>query len=277
MASKQAAKTNQRPPGSLRLVSKTAKGRIYRRWQWRTHRHTDTGWRTVDMELGEHVDGLRTRVLVALGDLSAPLLLERVVRWKVRLWKDLPAWTGQPPDARLHQRAAWWVEIPRQQAGSVRIRFRNITGSYDYRLNRQTIREAEEEISEIWQQLTNNPVQELARLLWQEQEAQTQIEKSEQHLIDLKRSRRRGELNQRDFEADERNAYFYLDRWQNVSAQSVERYDRLLRDVVEAMPRPSRERYRTRILALVDRLLNDPRQRQKWHADQWDEEYLTWW
>lgn len=68
-----------------------------------------------------------------------------------------------------------------------------------------------------------------------------------------------------------------MDRWENVSAQSVEWYDRLLRDVIEAMPRPSRERYRTRILALVDRLLNDPRQRQKWHVDQWDEECLTWW
>ena len=89
-----APKTRQ--PGSLRLVTKKAKGKEYRRWQWRTHKQGDLGWKTVDVELGEHLAGMRTRVLVALGELKAPLLVERWARWYFRSWEMLPAWTGRP-------------------------------------------------------------------------------------------------------------------------------------------------------------------------------------
>lgn len=276
MASKQAGGA-RRPPGSLRLVSKTAKGKTYQRWQWRTHRRTDTGWATTDLELGEDVAGLRTRVLVALGDLKAPLLLERFVRWKFRGWSDLPAWSGRPAEAKRLQRAAWWVEIPRDGAGSVRLRFRNLSGRHDYRLARQSIRKQEEMVSTIWKQLTDDPIRELARLQWQERECQQEAEKIELELVELKRSRRRGDLSQRDYEADERSAYIRLDGFQNVVARSAESYDELLEMVVAAMPRPSKERYRTRVLALVDRLLSDPKQRVRWHAAQWADGVLTWW
>lgn len=275
MAAKQTASA-RRPPGSLRLVSKTAKGNTYRRWQWRTHRRTDTGWQTVDLEIGAELTGMRARVLVALGDLKAPLLVERWARWHFRAWPDLPSWTGRPAAARELQRSAWWIELPRQSDDPVRLRFRSLDGAADYRRGRPAIRQAEEVASSIWQSLNDDPVIELARLQWQEREAQRVVDEIEQEQIELRRMRRRGEINQRDYEADERSTYLRSEWFQEVIGRSAERYDLLLSEVVAAMPRPTRDNYRSRVLALVDRWLNDPKQQQRWRADQWDGNTLNW-
>lgn len=274
------AAERRRPPGSLRLVTKHAKGRPYRRWQWRTHRRSDLGWRTVDVELGEHLAGMRTRVLVALGELSAPLLVERFARWHFSDWEPLPAWTGRPDSARAVQRAAWWVEIPRPPADRVRLRFRSLAADgedrIDFRSCRQTVASVEESVSALWRLLSADPIAELARLLWLQQEAQSQIDGIAQRQINLRRRRRMGEISQRDAEADERMLYCCLDDWESGLSDMGRRYDDLLAEMVAAMPRPRREADRSRILAAADRLLNDPKQRSSWHADHWDGSTLRW-
>lgn len=128
----------------------------------------------------------------------------------------------------------------------------------------------------VWQRLNDDPLTELARLLWQEQEAQRAADEIGHEQIELRRIPRRGELSQRDYEVEERNSYMRLDDFQSDIRRSAERYVQLLAEVVAAMPRPSRDSYRCRVLALVDRLLYDSKQRQQCHPDQWDELTLTW-
>lgn len=276
MAQKQAS-PQRRQPGSLRLVSKTARGKTYRRWQWRTHRRTDTGWTTVDLELGEYINCLRTRVLVALGDLKAPLLVERYARWQFSRWDELPAWTGRPDAGRGVQRSAWWVELPRQKAEPVRLRFRSLDGSVDYRRLRSLTQGMESRASELWHSLNDDPVLELARLQWQEREAQRVVDERNADIVELRRSFKRGEISKQDREADERMLLLTIDGFENIIGCSGRAYDDRLRKVIDAMPRPTRDSYRNRVLALVDRMLNDPRQQQRWRADQWDGETLSWW
>lgn len=271
MAPKQTTE-RRRPPGSLRLVRKTAKGKTYRRWQWRTHRRTDTGWRTEDVELGE-LEGMRTRTLIALGDLKAPLLVERYIRWRTNQWDVLPAWTGKPDGTK--QRAAWWLELPRKPDGAVKLRFRSIDGSNDFRRLGKWKSDLEIEAANLYKRLTDDPLIELARLLWQEQEAQQQADKRQEDLSNLKRQRRRGEITQRDYEADERMLLLNLDGWENAISCSVSMHDDLLEEVIASISRPTRAQQQTRILALVDRHLNDPKQRQRWHADQWNDQTMT--
>jgi hypothetical protein len=276
MATKPAPR--RRPPGSLRLTTKTAKGKTYTRWQWRTHRPTDTGWATVDVELGQDLRNQRVRVLVALGELSAPLLIERWVRWRFRHWDPLPAWCGRPDAAKDRQRAAWWIELPRadQKNHPVRVRFRSLDGSLDFRRARRNIVETEQIAADLWSCLVDDPILELARLQWLEREAQQQIDAIAQEQIDLRRLRRIGELSQRDYEADERSAYLRLDGWESMASAVRCGWDELLAELVAAMPRPRREADRTRIVALAARHLSDPRRLRQWHADHWDENTLRW-
>jgi hypothetical protein len=275
---RQVAAKQARPPGSLRLVSKTAKGKTYLRWQWRTHRRTDTGWATVDLELGDNLSGLRTRTLVALGDLKAPLLVERFARWCTRQWDCVPAWTGQPAGAAARQPSAWWVELPRSTDGRVKLRFRSLDGSIDWRRHRSVVAKVEQHVGEVWRDLQDNPITELARLLWQADESAQQIEKLNQDLANLKRANRRGDLSKRDYEADERKTYLILDGWEVAQCRSLASYDELLAQVLSAMPRTADKRkdYERRILAAVDQRRHHPKWLQAWHADQWDGDTMTW-
>lgn len=275
MAARKAAE-RCRPPGSLRLVTKHAKGHPYRRWQWRTHHRSDLGWRTVDVELGRNLAGMRTRVLIALGELSAPLLLERWIRWRFRHWSVLPSWTGRPDASRRIQRAAWWIELPRRADDPVRLRFRSLDGSCDFRRSRAAVAHAELIALDVWRDLTANPIADLARLLWLQQQAQEQIDVIAQELINLRRLRRRGDLSQRDYEADERGTYLRLEGWESMHSRVSDDHDDLLVEMVAAMPRTRRDADRSRILAAADRLLNDPKRRAGWHADHWDGSTLRW-
>ena len=96
----------KRQSGSLQWLTKRSKGKEYKVWRWRTYRRGDLGWERIDTELGSDLHGLRTRLYIAIGRLSAPLLMERWARWHFKKWDSLPAWTGQPEAAKHHQRAA---------------------------------------------------------------------------------------------------------------------------------------------------------------------------
>jgi hypothetical protein len=115
----------------------------------------------------------------------------------------------------------------------------------------------------------------LARLQWFEQEAQERIDSIGQDQIELRRARRKGEISQRDYEADERITYIRLDGWEEMASAVRIRWDELLAELVAVMPRPSRDAGRTRIVALADRYLSDNRHRQQWHAAHW-EDTLRW-
>lgn len=266
--------TKHRQPGSLRRVAKTARGRRYERWQWRTHRRADTGWTTVDVELGEHLSGLRTRTLIALGELSAPLLVERWSRWYFHKWKVLPAFTGRPAGAK--QRAAWWLELPQQPGQQVRLRFRSLEKYIDFRRERQSIARAEKVATSLWDAFNRDPIVELGRLQWFESEAQNRIDKIAEEQLELRRQRRAGDLNQRDFEVDERDTYLRLEGWETMQATVRSRWDELLAEMVAALPRPRREELRPRIVMLAERMQSDSKQLQQWRNDHWDGTTLRW-
>lgn len=271
-----AATVRRRQPGSLQLVTRHARGHEYPLWRWRSWRQGDLGLERVDLPLGAELAGLRTRTYVALGRLSAPLLVERWARWHFKRWDDLPSWTGLPSGSK--QRALWWLEIPRTRDGDVRLRFRSLDGSVDFRRRsiRTAIRKAESTATGIYRDLTTDPCVELARLLWLEQQGQERVDGIAQEQLDLRRLRRQGELNQRDYEADERDTYRRLDGWENLTSTVQRRHDELLEQVVQAAARPERDEIRRQVLNRVDRHLQDSRQKALWHADHWDGRTLSW-
>ena len=61
----------------LRYIEKTADSKKYPSWQWRTHHQHDLGHKKVDLELGNTLWCMRTRLYVALGELKAKTLVER--------------------------------------------------------------------------------------------------------------------------------------------------------------------------------------------------------
>ncbi|WP_413405872.1 MULTISPECIES: hypothetical protein [unclassified Synechococcus] len=267
--------TRHRQPGSLRLVTKKARGKEYQRWQWRTHRQTDTGWTTVDVELGEHLVGMRTLTLIALGELSAPLLTERWVGWYCSSWDFLPAFTGRPNGTE--QEAAWWVELPRQADLPVKLRFRSLRQGIDFRRARKSIAALESRATEVWRNLSRDPIVELGRLQWLEAEAQKGIDNIEEELQTLRKKRRSGDLNQRDFEADERDCYFRLEGWETIQSTVRSRWDELLQEMLTALPRTRRDELKPRIVMLAERLQRDSKQLRKWHDDHWDENNTLHW
>lgn len=267
--------SRSRPAGSLQRITRRAKGREYPYWRWRTYRRGDLGWERVDLLLGEELTGIRTRTYVALGRLSAPLLIERWARWAFRRFEDLPVWTGRPAGAQ--QRAAWWLELPGDREGQVRLRFRSLErGGYDFRRSRADIRKAEETATAIYRRLTTDPVVELGRLLWLEQQGRQRVDAIAEEQLELRRQRRRGELSQRDYEADERGSYLRLEGWEEMVATVQRRHDEFLDEIVQAVARPEREEIRRQVLAQVDRLLHDGGQQARWHADHWDDGTLHW-
>ena len=269
----------KRPSGQLQHVTKRARGNEYPVFRWRSYRRGDTGWERVDVELGKFVNTMRTRVLIGLGELSAPLLMERWARWRFSYIEELPAWTGQPKAAKGQQQAAWWLELPRQPGDAVKLRFRSLEGNdYDFRWkhHRQAVADAEKTGQSIWQSLSDDPILKLANLQWLIAEMGQQIERCDQGLQKAKQQRRQGDLDQRDFEADQRHWLTSQDRWEGHRSDVERAWDRLLEEMVAAMPRGRRDDDRRRILAMAERHLADGRQQQRWRADHWDDETLSW-
>ena len=262
-----------RRPGSLQYITKRSKGREYQVFRWRSYRRGDLGWQRVDIELGKHVNTLRTRVLIALGDLSAPLLMERWARWRFNFIKELPAWTGD----HGHQRAAWWLELPRKPGDSVKLRFRSRDcSSYDFRwkFHRERVKEAEQTGMVLWESLTDDPVLRLAELQWLANQASEQIVKCDELLLDMRRQRKKGDLSQRDYESDERGTLISQDDWQGHRADLERAWDRHLSEMVAAMPRNDRESRRGQIIAQAERCLSDGKQLARWQLDHWDYDTL---
>ena len=268
---------SKRQSGSLQRITKRSKGKEYKVWRWRTYRRGDLGWERVDAELGADLTGLRTRLYVAIGRLSAPLLMERWVRWHFRSWESLPAWTGQPAEAKDHQRAAWWLELPRQSNSAVKVRFRGLSpDAPDFRSVRSAVANAEQSATQIWQCLTNDPVLALARLLWFEQEGRRVIDEITAKQLELRRMKRQGELSKRDYEAYERHTYLRLDEWESMASQVQQRHDQLLAELIAAAVRSERKQIKREVLVRVDRHLNDQRQRQRWAEEHWIDGTLHW-
>lgn len=267
------ATSSTRPSGALRYVVKRARGKEYPSWQWRTHRRGELGWEKVDLELGSDLTCLRTRVYVALGELKAPLLVERWARRYFKSWSELPTFTG----IKGKQEAAWWCELPKQKGGNVKLRFRSLQKGYDFRRVRAAIAEAEDIATSIWEGLTADPVERLALMQWFESAAQKEVEAiNSEALPRLRKLRRQGELNQRDFEADERDSYRRLEGWESMLSTVRGRWDELLSEMVKAMPRGRQEELRKRIVVLADRMAGDGKQLQEWSNRYWDGKTLRW-
>lgn len=268
----------ERQSGSLRKVTKKARGREYSRWQWRTHKRTDTGWTTVDVELGENISGMRTKVLVGLGELSAPVLVERYARRSFDYIETLPAWTGRPKEAK-GQQAAWWIELPKKKGDSVKLRFRSLgqDSDYDFRWSffRERVAKVEEYTTVIHNNLANDPILKLAEVQWVISEINGVIEKTQTYLAEAKKLRREGELTKDEFEDQQRHYLASQDIWEGHRSDAEQAWDGHLKAMVEAMPRTRRERDRSRIVALAERHFSNPRQREHWENERWNDGTLT--
>jgi len=202
-------------------------------------------------------------------------LVERYVRWNLKLMHELKAYTGDPG----HGAAAWWVSFPQPGCDRVKLRLRSGTSTWDFRRQfwRNYIQSTESEATDLWNHLALDPILELARLQWQEGQAQEQVDTINiEKLPALRKAKRDGTLDKRDFEADERDCYRRLDDWENVSSASAASWDEKLQAMVDALPRTRRQQLKPRIVAMADRYFNDPRQKNAWANKQWEDHTMTW-
>ena len=88
--------------------------------------------------------------------------------------------------------------------------------------------------------------------------------------------RRQGELNKRDFEADERDLYRVLETWEEMVGTVRSRWDNQLAAIEKAMPRGRKEEVRKRVVALAERLSGDAKQLREWESSHWDGTTLRW-
>ena len=106
--------------------------------------------------------------------------------------------------------------------------------------------------------LDRDPIVELARLQWQEQQANDVVARQEgEHLPALRKAKRDGEISKRDFEADERRFLVAVEAFQNIASASASKWDEHLVKMVAALPRTRRQELKPRIIAMADRHFND--------------------
>ncbi len=161
----------------------------------------------------------------------------------------------------------------------MKLRLRSGTSTWDFRRQfwRNYIQSTESEATDLWNHLALDPILELARLQWQEGQAQEQVDTINiEKLPALRKAKRDGTLDKRDFEADERDCYRRLDDWENVSSASAASWDEKLQAMVDALPRTRRQQLKPRIVAMADRYFNDPRQKNAWANKQWEDHTMTW-
>ena len=256
-----------RESGYLRVTPKTAKGKKYKSWQWCTHHHHDLGHKRVDLELGSEIDGLRSRVYAALGEIKPELIAERWVAFNFRNWRSIPAFTG------IHGQsgAAWWISFPTDQAKSVKLTFRSNKSYMDFRRKwvRLEIEFAEIAASNLWRRLKDDPILELGRLQWQEKQARDAVAKYlNDKLPALRKAKRNGEISKRDFEADECRWMVNVEGFEGIASASASKWDEHLAEMVSALPRTRRTELKPRVIAMADRHYNDAATQNRWHADQ---------
>ena len=137
---------------------------------------------------------------------------------------------------------------------------------------------AEIAASNLWRRLKDDPILELGRLQWQEQQANDVVARQEsENLPALRKLKRDGDISKRDFEADERSYMMIIEDFQNVASASASKWDEHLAEMVSALPRTRRTELKPRIIAMADRHYNDAATQNRWHADQWSDNTLTWW
>ena len=264
-----------RESGTLRYVEKTAGAKQYPSWQWRTHHQHDLGHKKVDLELGNTPWNMRTRLYVALGELKAKTLVERYARLRFRSISELKAYTGD----RGSGDAAWWISFPHPGCETVKLRFRSGASNLDFRRQawRGWVQKIESDATFVWNQLSRDPIVELARLQWQEQQANDVVAKyQDDKLPALRKAKRNGEISKRDFEADERDCLAIIESFQNVASASASKWDEHLAEMVAALPRTRRQELKPRIIAMADRHFNNAATQNRWHADQWSDQLFTW-
>ena len=264
-----------RESGTLRYVEKTAGSKKYPSWQWRTHHQHDLGHKKVDLELGNTLWGMRTRLYVALGELKAKTLVERYARWHFCKVSELKPYTGDRGDGR----AAWWMSFPEPGCDRGKLRFRSGTSWLDFRCKswRDWIHQIETDATELWRHLDRDPIVELARLQWQEQQANDVVARQEgEHLPAIRKAKRDGEISKRDLDADERRFLVAVEAFQNIASASASAWDEHLAEMVAALPRPRRQALKPRIIAMADRHFNDAATQNRWHADQWSDHCFSW-
>ena len=267
-----------RESGYLRVTTKTAKGKKYTSWQWRTHHHHDLGHKKVDLELGSTIWNMRTRTYVALGELKSKTLVERYARWHFPHFPELKAYTGD----HGQDGAAWWISFPaqNQDSGKVKLRFRSGTSWLDFRDKwlRDWFRKIESDATDLWNHLNRDPIVELARLQWQEQQANDVVARHESESLPALCNRKRdGDISKRDFEADEREYMMIIDGFQDVANASARAWDEHLAEMVSALPRTRRQELKPRIIAIAQRYSCNASTQNRWHADQWSDHVFRWW
>ena len=257
------------------MVDKKAGAKTYTSWQWRIHHQYDLGHKKVDLELGDTLWGMRTRLYVALGELKAKTLVERFCRWRFRRCTELKAYTGD----RGHGDAAWWVSFPQLGCDMVKLRFRSGSSNLDFRRRawRGWVQTTEADATFVWNQLNRDPIVELARLQWQEQQANDVVtEYMDDKLPALRKAKRNGDISKRDFEADERRWMVNVEGFEGIASASASAWDEHLAEMVAALPRPRRQELKPRIIAMADRHFNDAATQNRWHADQWSDHLFSW-
>ena len=122
-----------------------------------------------------------------------------------------------------------------------------------------------------------DPIVELARLQWQEQQANDVVaEYLDDKLPALRKAKRNGDISKRDFEADERNWMVNVEGFEGIASASASAWDEHLAEMVAALPRPRRTELKPRIIAMADRHFNDAATQNRWHADQWSDHTFSW-
>ena len=257
------------------MVNKKAGAKTYTSWQWRTHHQHDLGHKKVDLELGNTLWGMRTRLYVALGELKAKTLVERYARWRFNNISELKAYTGD----RGTNDAAWWISFPHPGCDRVKLRFRSGASRLDFRYKwwRDWVQTIESDATFVWNQLNRDPIAELARLQWQEHQATAVVaEYMDDKLPALRKAKRNGDISKRDFEADERRWMVNVEGFEGIASASASKWDEYLAEMVAALPRTRRQELKPRIIAMADRHFNDAATQNRWHADQWSDNTFTW-
>jgi hypothetical protein len=262
---------------------KTAKGRSYPTWLWRTTSRNPDDWREVrshDVEIGRYLGSIRTRVMVAIGEISVVDLMTSYVRFRLEPMIKAGA-MGTFTGIKDHQKnIAWWVSIPARDtaAAKVAVTFRSQRGSgWDLRRKdwRDQARAMELEATELWRTLADDPILHLAECRWLEAEAEREAETCRERLIEIRREWKRGDLSQRDYEADERSLQLCLDGWEGVASTVRSRWDEQEKAIRSSLPRTTRDALMTRVIARSERLQSDPKQLSAWRADHWADGVLS--
>ena len=111
---------------------------------------------------------------------------------------------------------------------------------------------------------------------WLADECRRQAERAGELIVKLRDQRRQGEIDQADFESEERRLLTSEDSWQGHRTDLEAAYDERLKAAVASLPRTRRDELSPRIHLRVERALQSPQQRAAWTAEHWSDGQMTW-